>query len=134
MLKVPFSNSALSAVWRLAVWAGIWWHQIRTEEHRPIGILTRDGHAAVPKPLSKDARNALLARSLSGLDAAARRCLRVRDYPFLFTTGGRAKRGVDPIPRFVASRCRAANWISQNVRTTARCDSARAGRFAQTSG
>src|ERR1700693_5684731 len=99
MSKVPFSNSDLSEVRCIALNA----YLTRTEEGRPIGILTPDRHAAVPRQLSKDARDARLARSLSGLDAVAGRGLRVRNHPFLFTTGGRAERGVDPVPRLVAS-------------------------------
>ncbi len=113
----------------------------KTEAVPRFGILTRhrhaavpNRHAAVPKPLSKDARHARLARSLSRLDAAAGRCLRVRDCPFLFTAAGRAERRVDPVPRFVTARCCTTNRISQNVWTTARCGSARVGRFAQTFG
>ncbi len=47
---------------------------IGTEEDRPFGISAPDRHAAAPQ-LSKDARHARLARSLSGLDAAAGRGL-----------------------------------------------------------
>ena len=97
--KVPFSNTDLSALRCIALDV----YLIRTKEGRPIGILTPDRHAAVPRQLSKDARHARLACSVSGLDAAAGRSLRVRDHPFLFTTRGRAQRRVDPVPRLVAS-------------------------------
>src|SRR5450755_1475382 len=43
----------------------------KTEQGPRFGFFTLDEHAAMPKPLSKDARHARLARSLSRLDAAA---------------------------------------------------------------
>ena len=49
-----------------------------------------------------------LARSLSGLDAAAGRGLRVRDNAFLLPAGGGAKRRTDPVPRLAASQCSVA--------------------------
>jgi hypothetical protein len=56
---------------------GLSGRSIRTEKHRLFGILTGDRHPAAPKALRRDARHAQLARSLSGLDAAAGRSLRI---------------------------------------------------------
>jgi hypothetical protein len=44
-------------------------------EGGPFGMLTPDVQSGVPQQLSQDPRHARLARSVSGLDAAARRGL-----------------------------------------------------------
>jgi rRNA maturation protein Nop10 len=54
---------------------GLGVHPIRSEEQHQVGFFTWVQQAAMPQLLSKDARHARLARSLSGLDAAAGRGL-----------------------------------------------------------
>ena len=64
---------------------------------RGFGRPSRQGHAAMPHPLTKDAHHAGLARSVSRLEAVASRVVRVRDHALLLPASKRANRGLDPV-------------------------------------